>query len=420
MKIKRNIEKKVREHLIYPEITLLVGPRQVGKTTLISSIGNELKQSGEKVITFNLDFEDDFSQVSSQQELLRRLKLEFGSQKGYVFIDEVQRKENAGLFFKGIYDLNLPYKFILTGSGSVELKEKISESLSGRKQIFEMHPVSFLEFLDFRTNYEYSDRLNIFLQNNDSRLHPIFQEYLEFGGYPRVILAETLVRKREEMQEIYNSYLDKDIVQLLRVQKTDSFSKLLMIIATQIGQGVNIDELSNTIGIDSETVKNYLWYLEKTFILRICRPYFTNQRSELSKTPVYYFEDIGMRNYVQNRFAHFDMTVNGGHLFENFIFNHLVNKYSAFSPSINYWRTKDGAEVDFIFKVGETLIPIEVKYKNLNKPLVGKSMYNFVEKYNPKKSYVVNLHFEGRVTLEEKNIDIIPYNKFLGEEFDFV
>jgi uncharacterized protein len=171
----------------------------------------------------NLDFEDDFRQVSSQQELIKRLKLEFGSQKGYVFIDEVQRKENAGLFFKGIYGQKLPYKFILTGSRSVELKEKVTESLAGRKQILEMHPVSFLEFVDFRTNYEYSDRLNIFLRNNDPRLNAIFQEYLEFGGYPRVILAETLDRKREEMQEIYNSYLDKDIMQLLRVKKLNHF-----------------------------------------------------------------------------------------------------------------------------------------------------------------------------------------------------
>ena len=114
MYIKRTIKQHISNHISRPEITLIVGPRQVGKTTLITEIGEELKLQGKKVVSFNLDIEDDFVLFTTQSQLMNRLKLELGNEKGYVFIDEVQRKENAGRFFKGIYDMKHPYKFILT------------------------------------------------------------------------------------------------------------------------------------------------------------------------------------------------------------------------------------------------------------------------------------------------------------------
>jgi len=413
MHIKRILENQIREHISRPEITLIIGPRQVGKTTLITQIGDELKQNGRKVLSFNLDIEDDFGLFATQSQFINRLKLEFGNQKGYVFIDEVQRKTDAGKFFKGIYDMQLPYKFILTGSGSVELKEKISESLAGRKQVFEMLPVSFLEFLDYKTEYAYSDRLSQFIRGNDPKLFHLFTEYLQFGGYPRIITSDTLERKRVEMQEIYSSYLEKDIIALLKIQKTESFSKLLTLLASQLGNGVNNVELSNTLGLDTDTIKNYLWYLEKTYIVQICTPFYSNIRSELTKTPIVYFRDLGMRNYVQNRFSHFDLNVEGGHLFENFVLNHLGNNFAQLDPTINYWRTKDGAEVDFIFKVGAKFVPIEVKYQKLTKPNPGRSMYNFIAKYAPTQALIVNLEMDGHLVIEDTDIIFQSLPKFL-------
>ncbi len=413
MQIKRSIKTKILQHLNLPEITLIVGPRQVGKTTLISEISDELKEQGERTLTLNLDIQDDFVLLETQSKLIKRLELEFGTEKGYVFIDEVQRKEDAGRFFKGIYDMKLPYKFILTGSGSVELKEKISESLAGRKRMFEMYPVTFLEFINYKTNYKYSDRLDDFLLNNDPRFETLFTEYFQFGGYPRIILAETSDSKRLEMQEIYNSYLEKDIVQLLKVQKTEAFSKLITLLASQIGQGINIEEFSNTLGLDSDTIRNYLWYLEKTFIIQICRPFYTNARSELTKTPICYFLDIGLRNYILNRFSNQDLQLTGGHLFENFIFNHINAKFNELDPTINYWRTKDGAEIDFIFKVGAKLIPIEAKFSRLNKTTIGKAIHSFIDKYNPHKSYIINLSLDDSIDINSTTVLFSPIHKFL-------
>ncbi len=129
--------------------------------------------------------------MSSQGAPLQKIHLELGKDGGVIFIDEIQRKENAGLFLKGLYDQDLPWKFVVSGSGSIELKEKISESLAGRKRMFELSTVSFGEFLDFKTGYRYTDKLREFFRSEPTKTDQLFREYLMYGGYPRVILAGT-------------------------------------------------------------------------------------------------------------------------------------------------------------------------------------------------------------------------------------
>jgi len=216
----------------------------------------------------SLDFESDKQYFISQNVLLKKLNLEFGKENGYVFIDEIQRKENAGLFLKGIYDLNLPYKFIVSGSGSIELKEKIHESLVGRKRIFELNPISFEEFVNFKTDYRYEKKLNEFFEIEKEKTETFLKEYLNFGGYPRVILEEKLEEKIKIIDEIFRSYLEKDISYLLKVERIDAFSSLIKILASQIGKLINYSEISSTLGISIQSVKNYLWYAEKTFVIQ--------------------------------------------------------------------------------------------------------------------------------------------------------
>ena len=167
---------------------MLVGPRQSGKTTILKQLEAELRAGGRKTLWLNLDFEDDFRHLSSQGALLQKIRLELGKDGGVVFIDEIQRKENAGLFLKGLYDQGLPWKFVVSGSGSIELKEKISESLAGRKRVFELSTVSFGEFADFRTGYRYTDRLREFFRaeaaKNRSALPGIPHVRRLPAGYP--------------------------------------------------------------------------------------------------------------------------------------------------------------------------------------------------------------------------------------------
>jgi len=158
--IKRDLQKSLENHLLNKEITLIVGPRQAGKTFLMRIIQERLNKKGLKTLFMNLDIEADKKFFVSQNSLIEKIRLELGKNGGYVFIDEMQRKENAGLFLKGIFDSNLPYKLIVSGSGSLELKEKIHESLAGRKRVFELNTLNFNEFVNFKTEYRYKNKLS--------------------------------------------------------------------------------------------------------------------------------------------------------------------------------------------------------------------------------------------------------------------
>ena len=322
MLIKRSVYPKLLAHLENDEITLLVGPRQAGKTTLMLALIDELREKKLKYIYLNLDIEKDRYFFASQDRLVEKIKIEIGNSKGYVFIDEIQRKENAGLFLKGISDMKLPYKFVVTGSGSVELKEKIYESLAGRKRIFEIYPLTFYEFVDYKTNYLYSDKLEVFLSGDPNMRKKFLEEYLMFGGYPKVVLSETVDDKKHSLEDIYRSFVEKDIQILLKLQKSESLTDLLRVIGSQNGRLINYTEISNTLNLSLPTVKNYLWYLEKTYILEKSIPFFKNVRKEITKSPVYYFVDLGLRNFLLN-INDFNSIFDKGFLFQNFVFNEL-------------------------------------------------------------------------------------------------
>lgn len=408
--IKRKLFPLIKEHLAQREITLITGPRQAGKTTVMKHLEEYLKNKGGRTLFLDLDREQDRPFFNSQERLIQRITYEIGEGKGYIFIDEIQRKESAGVFLKGIYDMNLPYKFIVSGSGSLELKEKIHESLTGRKRIFELSTVNFDEFLDFKTEYKYSTQ---FFDYYKEKALQYFEEYLNFGGYPRVVLEPEASRKQIIIDEIYRSYLERDISILLKIQKTESLTHLVRILAAQAGSLVNIAELSNTLNIAAQTVKEYLWYLEKTFILQRVTPFFKNIRKEITKASICYFTDLGLKNYSLNQFGTAALVIPPqGFLFQNFVFNCLREKLrSKFSSAtIHFWRTQDKAEVDFVVNTGWETIPIEAKYSNLKTPQTSRSFKSFISKYKPKKAFIVHLGDSyGPVEFEGTKIYFISY-----------
>ncbi|MEO0155679.1 MAG: ATP-binding protein [candidate division WOR-3 bacterium] len=408
--IERGLLNEIRRHLRSKEITFIIGPRQAGKTTLMLQLQDELNKKGERTLFFNLDIENDKIFFTSQSKLLRKIELEIGKNKGVIFIDEIQRKEDAGLFLKGIYDMNTPYKFIVSGSGSVELKEKIHESLAGRKRIFELSTLSFEEFVDYKTDYKYSKNLPSFYSVEFERLSEMLEEYLNFGGYPRVVLETELKEKRNLIGEIFQSYIERDITYLLKVHKPEAFSNLVRVLAGQIGRIVNYTELSSTLGIAVNTLKEYLWYLEKTFIIRKVSPFFRNIRKEITKSPVYYFNDLGMRNYAIGSFGSVNDT---GFLFQNFVYNLLYEQIKNSSAKICFWRTKDKAEVDFVIDSGRDVYPIEVKYKRMSETEITRALRSFIEKYRPAKAFIVNLSLKKSIKLNKTMVYIIPFYEII-------
>lgn len=412
--IKRKLLEEIKKHLSKPEITLIVGPRQAGKTTIMKTLEEELKRKGERTLYLNLDIEHDKEHFRSQASLLRRIELEFGKNKGYVFIDEIQRKEDAGLFLKGIYDMGLPYKFIVSGSGSVELKERIHESLAGRKRVFELLPLSFEEFINYKTGYKYEERLTEYFEIEKAKSFILFEEYLNFGGYPRVVLEEELSEKLSLMNEIYQSYIERDIYYLFKIQKLPEFSRLVKILADSVGRIINLSEISTITGLSLKTLKEYLWYLEKTFIVSKITPFFRNLRKELSKSPVYYFYDIGLRNFSIGEFG---KVRDYSFLFQNFVYLALLAKIQDTAFQIHFWRTKDKAEIDFVIDTGVSLIPLEVKYKNLRKPEITRALRSFIERYSPPQALIVNLSLNEKVKINDTEVNTIPFYKLINYSF---
>lgn len=408
--IKRNLFENLKKHLSQKEISFIIGPRQAGKTTLMLMLRNYLESKKQKTLFLNLDIEADKQFFTSQQQLIRKVQLEIGKNKGFVFIDEIQRKENAGLFLKGLYDLNLPYKFIVSGSGSVELKEKIHESLVGRKRIFELPTLTFEEFVNFKTNYRYENKLVDFFEVEKGE--ELLVEYLNFGGYPRAVLEDKLLEKQKILNEIYQSYLERDITLLLNIKKTEAFTNLLKIMAGQIGNLINFSELSSTLGISVKTVKEYLWYMEKTFILQKLTPYYKNLRKEITKSPIIYFSDLGLRNHSLGHLGNIKIE-NTDFLFQNFIYNLLKEQIKTTASKIHFWRTKDGAEIDFIISKGKEIIPVEVKSKKLSEVKISRSLKSFIKKYQPRKIFLINLQLTKIINFQRTKIISLPYYKLI-------
>lgn len=410
MEIKRDILKELKNHLGKKEISLIVGPRQAGKTTLMNELILYLKESGKKTVFLSLDNDSDKKFFAAQSELIKKIELEIGK-SGFVFIDEIQRLENAGLFLKGVYDRDLPYKFIVSGSGSLELKEKIHESLAGRKRIFEVNPVGFFEFVNFKTDYRYENKLNDFFGIEKKQSMIFLDEYLNFGGYPRVILEARLDEKNKTIGDIFRSCVEKDMLSLLNIDRPEVFSLMVKIVAAQTGQILNYSQLANQVGLSFSPLKKYLWYAQKTFLIKEIRPYFTNKQKEITKSPVIYFYDLGLRNYSIDMMGRLADPQGLSFVFQNFVLNALQKEIKDSAATINFWRTLGGAEVDFVISRGGEVVPVEVKYIDLRSPVLGKSLLSFIEKYQPEKARVVNLSLETEIRYKTTAVKFIPYWK---------
>lgn len=415
--ITRTLHRELRAHLAHKEISLITGPRQSGKTTLMLLLKEDLDRKKEPTLLLNMDVEWDRPHLESQAALIRKLELEFGKQRGFVFIDEIQRKEDAGRFLKGLYDLNLPHKFVVSGSGSLELKEKIHESLVGRKRLFELATLTFEEFANYKTEYRYTGRLPTYFDIEKERAHQLLMEYLNFGGYPRVVLEDKQHEKNRLMDEIFRSVIERDVAYLLKVEKTEAFANLIKVLAGQVGCMVNYKELSSTLGISFATVKKYCWYAQKIFLLTMTPPFARNLRKEITQSPTAYFSDLGMRNFALGIFGKVSSPAECGFLFQNLVFLTWAARSASSEASIHHWRTTDKAEVDFVIEKGRDIIPVEVKFKHLKTIEIPRSLASFCQKYQPRNAYIVNLGFESEVTLNHTRVRFIPFWDLLNDRF---
>jgi len=285
----------------------------------------------------------------------------------------------------------------------------------GRKRLFELSTVTFAEFINHRTDYRYEENLTDFLAIETDRARQLLAEYMQFGGYPRIVMASEQREKLRLIDEIYRSILEKDIAYLLKLDKPDVFSALIKILAGQVGQLINYSEMASTLNVSFSTVKKYLWYAQKIYLVELVAPFARNVRKEISKSPVPYFWDLGLRNYSLGLFGHLESPFEKGFVFENLVYLVLRQKLRFKAAKLNYWRTKDKAEVDFVIDAGQRLIPVEVKYKHLKQEKVPLSLRSFIDKYNPEQAYIINLDLSKTLVINRTTLFFLPFNELLRQ-----
>ena len=393
----RNILKSIDKWLSDDQIIILNGPRQVGKTSLLKLIQSKLKRNNKKIFYFNLediDILNDFN--ASPKNLLKYITDKH--KKYYFLIDEIQYLDNPSNFLKYLYDEHKKnIKLIVTGSSSLELKAKFQDSLAGRKITFTVDPLNFKEFLQFQNAdiLDYYNKKEIPLEIQ-KKFQNYLDKYLLFGGMPAVALTDNQEKKKELLKNYANDYINKDIRSIGKIDNLLKFNQLVKIIAGQIGSLLNINELSNTLAIPRREIGRYLFLLEQTFVLYKISPYLKNTRSQLIKMPKAYFFDIGIRNQILNNFVDIKNRSDNGSLFENFIFIELKQKISQ--ENIFFYRTTSKTEIDFVFEKNNIVYPIEIKYKNFNKPANIRSLNEFCnsKKINCPLGYVINLNLNAK------------------------
>lgn len=398
--VNRELELEISKYMDRKEIIAVLGARQCGKTTMLNKITSKLKNVN------SITFEDVKTLELFKNDIDSFIEIHV---KGFdfLYIDEIQYAKESGKNLKYIYDTH-KIKIFITGSSAAEISIQSLKYLVGRILIFELYSFSFGEFLEAKDSKlynlynsgEYKDEIR-------EELNKYLEEYLTYGGYPAVIFSKNKEEKIVTLKNIYNTFLLKEIREILQLSENDKLIYLMESLSLQIGNLLNYNELSNISKTNFGQLNQYFKILEETFICKRLRPFYNNKRTELVNVQKIYFYDLGFRNICVNNF-----NINGsdkGQLYENFVFSELIK----INKNLKYWRSQNGAEVDFIIN---DKIPLEVKSTLIDNRL-EKSLFSFVEKYKPKNGFILSKNFEGKKKIENTNIKFLPFVKL--NQIDF-
>ena len=338
--ITRTITPTIEQKIGRGKAIILVGPRQVGKTTLIRNL-----LTGQKFTFFDGDDPSVRAALTNPNtDAIRRL---IGS-SNIVFIDEAQRIKGIGLTAKIIVDQFRDVQLWISGSSSFDLFNELSEPLTGRKWDYELFPISWEEY-ENHVGYLTAE------QSLESRLI--------FGMYPEVI-NNPYGEEREVLRNLTNSYLYRDILAHGEIRKPEILEKLVQALALQIGREVNYNELSQLISVSKDTVQRYIDILEKGFVIFRLRSFNRNLRNEIKRGRKVYFYDNGIRNAVIGEFGSLSTRSDMGMLWENFLMAERVkqNSYKMTFAKPYFWRTMQQQAIDYVEQQGLKLSAYEFKW----------------------------------------------------------
>ena len=329
------------------KVLILIGSRQVGKTTLISEISKNFAH--EDVLFVNCDESDVRAVLENSSSTA--LKSFIGSKKLFI-IDEAQRVKGIGLTLKLINDTLKEVQVIATGSSAFDLRNELEEPLTGRKIVIELFPISTQEMVN-HTSYLEEKRM--------------LEQRMIYGMYPEIINNPTDAKKL--LKELSDSYLFKDILSYKDIRQPDALRKLLTALSLQVGSEVSYNEIGNLIGLDKETVERYIDLLEKSFVVFRLTSLNRNGRNELKKSRKIYFYDNGVRNAVINNFNPLSLRADVGDLWENFMISERRKTlhYNQIFTNTYFWRTHTQQEIDYIEEREGKLFTYEFKWSEKKK-----------------------------------------------------
>ncbi|MBI2264989.1 MAG: ATP-binding protein [Armatimonadetes bacterium] len=352
MYIHRVAEKIIHTLLDGPKVIIVLGARQVGKTTLIEHI---LRKKNSLILNF--DIEVDKSRVSAASSLPPLEGMLALGNPSILVIDEAQRLPEAGKTVKGWYDARVPAKIILLGSSSLNLLDQAAESLTGRNEKVYLPPLTFEEVIRSRTWHSPRFTSEILKKNFSNQIQSILLQLIVYGSYPETILTSN---KERYLINLASDYLLKDILQSSLVKSPELVKKLLMLVAYQAGSEVSINELASNLQISRQTVERYLELLERTFVIFRLPAFSKNQRKEIVKSTKIFFWDNGVRNALLKEFSLSPYRGDIGSLWENWVIAEFAkrNLLEDQRHNLYFWRTRDGSEVNLVIKTGTALMLI--------------------------------------------------------------
>lgn len=415
MYVKRELEEKILSVIDTKEIIAIFGARQCGKTTMLMKMF-----SNNKNCNF-ISFEDRtllrlFNENTDDFVTIHLLPFKI------LIIDEFQYASKGGEKLKYIYDLYPDKKIIITGSSSADLTIQAVKYLVGRIFIFYLFPFSVSEHFSYSLENgmievynNYRKNIIEMLKRRDNKLPEIpltvsnilnknIEEIILYGNFPKVVTSKKIEVKKLVLKNIINTYLLREIRDILQLTEDDLIEKTAKYLALKTGTILQIENAANFLNISRRKVEHFIQILEKTFIIKNIPPFYTNKLLELSKAKKVFMQDSGFRNSLVDDFRNLEMRPDKGSLNENFVFS----EFEKADIKIKYWRTKAKAEVDFVLEKNQQLIPVEVK-SNLKKEILQRSFYNFIKKYEPSIGFVFSANFSGTKKVENCLVYFIPF-----------
>ena len=355
MYLSRAAEQPLKDILAGDKIGVILGARQVGKTTLVEHV-----LAGQPAVCLNFDVEVDKARFLAAAALAPSDALRSLGNPAVLVIDEAQRLTETSRIIKGWHDMRLRAKFLLLGSSSLDLLDQAAESLTGRNRKLMLPPLLFSETLGTQVWAKVDTAPDHLCQHFASQLRAFLMQRLNFGSYPEVVTSEN---PTQLLRELSADYLWKDVLQTGLVKTPDLIKRLLRLLAHQAGSEVSVNELATQLQMARPTVDRYLDLLEQTFVIFRLPSFSTNPRKEIAKSQKVFFWDTGIRNALLNAFSTEDFRPDIGALWENWVIAEVAKRNALLgSPAeLFFWRTRAQSEVDLVVKRGSSLRAFEIK-----------------------------------------------------------